>query len=836
MGSPTISSKSHNDTSIVSAFFKNNFKKKTDDVKSLSISEPASTITTAADFSAPCSSKAIPCSSKAIPCSSKAIPCSSKAINIEHDNTFSIYDVGTYYNKVKDLSDKEILDLIKNVFVPDKSFKFLKDKDNRNFRHVWLEMFPWLCYSPGKKGAFCLQCTLFGMKVPNRTNKATNLISTAQNHWSDSVHTFKKHQSKSALHKHTSLILTQFLSDASGKTQLIDQIINSARKKKLEKNRKVLVPIVDTVIFCGRRGITFRGHRDDFKYHPEVGEYSTGQVGNFVKLLNYRVRSGDKLLEEHLRGCPKNASYISKTTQNELISCCGGFISEKIISEVKRNKFFTIICDEASDSSNKEQMSMVLRFVDDNFNIREDFINFIHCKEGLTGANLASIILKSLEEHSLEIQNCRGQCYDGAGAVSGKVNGCSAHILRLNEKALYTHCFSHRLNLVVCTSCAVVSVRNTLDHIKDISYFFNLSQPRQQCLEKIINEICPDTKKTKLKDVCRTRWLERIDGLDTFEELFVAIVNTFEDMTSNIKCNRDTSTKASAFLKLVTSFDFIVPMVLTRNVFDMTLDVTQMLQSRNNDILDAVHMVNTLKNHFSSVRLQIDKYHAKWYKIALALAEEVNVKESKPRTCRHQTNRANTPADDVSEYFKRNVTIPLVDHVNTQLAQRFDTSLTAYHGLVIIPTKMIFCIQREQEGCAKLPWRQQMQTFARFYEDDLPNPLSLDAELDLWETYWVTYTGCHPNSVGQTLKAMPHGVFPNIEVALRILATLPVTSCECERSFSALRRLKDYSRSTMLENRLNGLALMYVHKEILPDIEEVIQQFSLMGPRKLEFI
>ena len=50
---------------------------------------------------------------------------------------------------------------------------------------------------------------------------------------------------------------------------------------------------------------------------------------------------------------------------------------------------------------------MVLRFVDNNFNIKEDFINFIHYKKGLTGADLASIILKYLEKHSLVIQNCR---------------------------------------------------------------------------------------------------------------------------------------------------------------------------------------------------------------------------------------------------------------------------------------------------------------------------------------------------------------------------------------------------------------------------------------------
>ena len=112
-------------------------------------------------------------------------------------------------------------------------------------------------------------------------------------------------------------------------------------------------------------------------------------------------------------------------------------------------KYFSIIADEAADSSNKEQLSLVLRFVDENLNIREDFVGYVHCVEGLSGEKLASVILKTLSQLNLNINDCRGQGYDGAGAVAGKINGCSAHILRLNNKALYTHCFSHRLNLVM---------------------------------------------------------------------------------------------------------------------------------------------------------------------------------------------------------------------------------------------------------------------------------------------------------------------------------------------------------------------------------------------------
>ena len=92
------------------------------------------------------------------------------------------------------------------------------------------------------------------------------------------------------------------------------------------------------------------------------------------------------MLEEHLKNGPKNASYISKNSQNELIKCCGQVITEKII-EVKRNKFFSIIADEAADCSSKEQLSLVLRFVDDDLNISEDFppiyslqMGFVWCR------------------------------------------------------------------------------------------------------------------------------------------------------------------------------------------------------------------------------------------------------------------------------------------------------------------------------------------------------------------------------------------------------------------------------------------------------------------------
>ena len=136
-------------------------------------------------------------------------------------------------------------------------------------------------------------------------------------------------------------------------------------------------------------------------------------------------------------------------------------------------------------------------------------------------------------------------------------------------------------------------------------------------------------------------------------------------------------------------------------------------------------------------------------------------------------------------------------------------------------------------GARSPGWKEKFKLFTNFYESDLPNSLALEGELDLWQTYWVNYSGSKPDRVASTLKHLNFNGFENIKVALRILATIPVTSCECERSFSALRRLKSYNRSTMVEERLNGLALMHIHQEIEPDVEEVINKFSF-GNRRLE--
>jgi len=87
----------------------------------------------------------------------------------------------------------------------------------------------------------------------------------------------------------------------------------------------------------------------------------------------------------------------------------------------------------------------------------------------------------------------------------------------------------------------------------------------------------------------------------------------------------------------------------------------------------------------------------------------------------------------------------------------------------------------------------------------------------------------------ETFKETEGEYFPNIRQLLLILAVLPVPTSTSERSFSSLKRIKSYLRTTMGENRLNGLSLLNIHHQIDIKPEDVIHLFAKQHLRRLQF-
>ena len=106
------------------------------------------------------------------------------------------------------------------------------------------------------------------------------------------------------------------------------------------------------------------------------------------------------------------------------------------MGEVKNAKFYSVLAGKAADISNVEQMALVLRFVDTTGHIREEFVGFVPCDQGLSGEALSNTIMQSITKSGISMDNCRGQGYDGAGNMAGKCSGAAARIQWLHPQAL----------------------------------------------------------------------------------------------------------------------------------------------------------------------------------------------------------------------------------------------------------------------------------------------------------------------------------------------------------------------------------------------------------------
>ena len=299
---------------------------------------------------------------------------------------------------------------------------------------------------------------------------------------------------------------------------------------------------------CARQNIALRGHRDDGNLLDDNNAFDTSVArkdGNFRALLKFRVDSGDDVLRQHLESAASNATYISKTTQNELIKAAGDVVRQKILDRIAAARFFTILADETTDASRCEMMSFCVRYVSDN-SIREDFLDFIPVYD-LTGEGLAKEILSYMTRHSLFANYLIGQGYDGASAMSGKFNGVQATIRRQYECAVYVHCASHCLNLTLSHSCEQQSIRNATGIIQQTATFLNASARRVAMMEQCLDAV-PETKRRRVRQLCATRWVERHDAVTSFIALYPAIMRCLEQCADELS---DAKAAATARMMLL---------------------------------------------------------------------------------------------------------------------------------------------------------------------------------------------------------------------------------------------------------------------------------------------
>ncbi|WVZ85457.1 LOW QUALITY PROTEIN: hypothetical protein U9M48_032383 [Paspalum notatum var. saurae] len=184
----------------------------------------------------------------------------------------------------------------------------------------------------------------------------------------------------------------------------------SVRRKKVDTKIR-LTSSLDVVRFLIMQGDAFRGHDESS---------TSSNEGTFREMVDWYKDKVEIVKEAYDNGA-KNCQMLSHHIQKDLTKACAEEVMAVIMDEICGRKF-SILIDESRDVSIKEQMAVILRFVNDEGKVLERFLGLQHI-ERCTAIALKEALVSMISSHKLTISMLRGQGYDGASNMRGEFNG-----------------------------------------------------------------------------------------------------------------------------------------------------------------------------------------------------------------------------------------------------------------------------------------------------------------------------------------------------------------------------------------------------------------------------
>lgn len=722
----------------------------------------------------------------------------------------------------------------------------------RSLNMTHIEIYKWLAvsYHPIHKGAWCTVCVLFKTTDEGGhtgAQKMGHLVRTPLTNFSDLTGQngdLSRH-ARSSFHLQCNEVAANFLKVMKNPCKDIGNLLCSQRLMEVEKNRNILRTVIPLLQLCAVQNISLRGHRDDGYLLLKNGNVINSENdGNFRHLLRYRIDAGDKAFEQHISDCNihKLPTYISKTTQNQLLTTMCSLLKEDIIHDVNSADFWSILVDESTDRQTREQMVIVARYVkynaDGNYVVQEDPFAVVDAFERTTdilnpvdmdevkldGVTLGKIIMAEINKATLDVKRCVGQGYDGAAALSSMVSGAAMIVKESAPYADYFHCVSHATNLS-CSKClTVTTIRNAHDIMAVVINHFNSSAKRVSLLKKHADD--NECDNINLLTLCTTRFVERHTAVSRFWKCLPTIVSALHEMVK--WTDREASSKSSSLLASLERTETLVSLACLQGVSSVMRPLSVALQTKGGDITQALKLLNATKSELQSMR-ENDETFTEIFSDVEATAEKLGVEVKKPRLpsrCIYRNTGASS--EDTESYYRINVYIPALDAVLRDFSERFGKHTELSAGLSSIIPSFV----------SDKSWDDVQPAYAKYVSLMKTNPLesSVRDEFKIWKRHWSSCVK-KPTTAVATINECRgiEAVFPNMVTLLTLLATLPVSTCEAERMFSKVDRTCSAIRSTMSEDRLEALVLLQTHRSRLPSTEAVIDRYSMSRKRKLTF-
>jgi Domain of unknown function (DUF4371)/hAT family C-terminal dimerisation region len=689
----------------------------------------------------------------------------------------------------------------------------------------------------------------------SKCNEET-FVTSGFSDWKHATSCYKKHDISGAHHE-CSMKWNHHIKGVSVDTQLC-----SEKQKQQERNRIALEKITTSLLFLGHQGLSFRGHEE--------------MHGNFAQLLQLRA-SDSEILSSWLSSSARN-KWTSHDIQNEILQIMANNIVRAIVKRIHKNQFFAVIADESTDIAGKQQLSICLRYVTSkNFELHEDLIGLYEVDKA-DAVHLCNLLLDSFTRLNLDVHMLRGQGYDGAAVMPGARSGVATKIAAMESRAVYIHCAGHTLNLALQDAVKQIPlIRDVLDFTRELVNFVKASPKRSRLfeeLQRLVSGAGQDNagRQTSLRPLCPTRWTVRTASLSSVSTNYEALLQTLTDIAADSK--DDAGAKAAGLLCKMESFDIYFALQLALLVFEPTEICSKTVQKKNISATEAKLAAATTVRLLQSMRDE-DKFDD-MYDECVAKGAETGVGEPKlgrkarpprrlddgaaahhPATCRDKfrkcyyefldasvmtiTDRFDNPAYDLFEEIESvlsmgakgmELDLNAVKHICTHFGEDLqqDTlirQISALKDICVKPADTGPARRREQAvmAVASVAGTDNVEVSVEQTEGGAGEVDSSGDDTDAAEEENIMnmsmITDCLIN-MGPAAN-----LFGEIQKLVRLYYVLPASVATAERSFSAMRRLKTYLRSTMTSVRLNSVMILSVNRDLAKQLDpkEIMREF-----------
>lgn len=655
-----------------------------------------------------------------------------------------------------------------------------KTKVKRSFQATWFKRWRWLHYDESNDLAFCYLCTkAYKEKKLTVGNVDKAFILNGFFNWKDACVKLAIHE-QSHCHKESVEKIVTLPSTVKD----VGEMLSSEHKQEKMQRQQMLLKIISNVRFLARQALPLRGDGNEVD-------------SNFMQLL--LLSSNDnKQIKEWVQ--KKTDKYTSPVIQNEIIKIMSLKVAETISGNLQATPFYSIMADETTDCSNKEQFVVCFRWVDSDFEVHEEFVGLRDVKR-IDAETLSAELKDVLVRLNLSPHKMRGQCYDGASCMAGMKSGVATRLSRDEPRAVYTHCYGHALSLACSDAIKQCKVmKESLETTHEITKLIKLSPRRDALFDGFKEELAPDS--AGVRALCPHRWTVRAQSLKSILDNYEALCATWEEAVDIAK---DTETK-SRILGVSTQmekFDYFFGLMLRELILSHTDNLSCTLQKTTISAAQGQSVAKLTVTTLRKIRND-NSFELFWQKVvnranSLSVADpQLPRKRKAPRRFEHGSAAPEFPSNPFEHY--KIIYFEALDLITSCIDSRFEQpGYKVYSQLEELLIK----------SAKGYEYQSEYEFITGFYGSDFSSTLkvqlltytTLFSNLTQQEKSKLTFTDLLNRA--KAFSPAEKELLSEICKLIHLILVMPATNAVSERSFSSLRRLKTYLRSTMHQNRLN---------------------------------